>query len=47
MLNILCGLINIVGMLVVFVGLLWTVPLLIVANAYLYKKLVESTEYKV
>ena len=47
LLNILCGLINIVGMLVVFVGLLWTVPLLIVANAYLYKKLVESTEYKV
>lgn len=39
LLNILCGLINIVWMLALFVGLLWTVPVLILANAYLYNKL--------
>lgn len=41
-LNLLCGLINILGVLAIFVGLLRTVPLLMLANAYLYKKMAQT-----
>lgn len=39
-LNLLCGLINIVWFLAVLVWLLRTIPLIMIANAYLYKKIV-------
>lgn len=46
-LNLLCGLINILWILVIFVWLLRTLPLFMIANAYLYKKIVESRKWKV
>lgn len=46
-LNLLCGLINMLWMLVVLVWLLRTIPLFMIANAYLYKKITESRKWKV
>jgi len=37
--GILCWLINILGFIAIFVWLLWTVPLILIANAYLYRKI--------
>ncbi|MFZ2151127.1 MAG: hypothetical protein WAZ12_05275 [Candidatus Absconditicoccaceae bacterium] len=41
--NLLAGLINILGLLALFVGLLWTIPLYMIANAYIYKRILEET----
>lgn len=45
-LGLLCWLINILWFLVILVWLLWTVPLFMIANAYLYKKIIESQKLK-
>ncbi len=45
-LNILCGLINILWILVLVVWLFRTLPLLMIANAYLYKKIMWSQSKK-
>lgn len=44
--GLLLGLINILGFLALFVGLLVTVPLSMVANAYVYRKLLAQTNLK-
>jgi len=41
-LNILCGLINILWLLALFVWLLRTLPLFMIANAYIYKKILAT-----
>ncbi len=46
LLGILLGLINILGLLCVFVGLLITIPLSMVANAYVYRKLLGQANLK-
>ena len=46
LLGILLGLINILGLLCVFVGLLITIPLSMVANAYVYRKLLGRANLK-
>ena len=43
---LLCGLINILWILVVFVWLVRTIPLFMIANAYLYTKILEGSETK-
>lgn len=44
--GLLLGLINVLGFLLLFVGLLVTVPLSMVANAYVYRKLLSQTSLK-
>ena len=44
---LLCGLINILWILAIFVWLLRTIPLFMIANAYLYTKLTTSEKLKV
>ena len=39
--NIIAGLINILWVLAVLVWLIWTIPLAILANAYIYKKIAD------
>jgi hypothetical protein len=40
-LNLLIGLINILGALALLVGLLWTLPIFFIGNALIYKKITE------
>lgn len=44
--NLLAWLINVLWLLALFVWLLWTVPLYMIANAYIYKRILEETEDK-
>lgn len=39
------GLINILGLLALVVWLIWTIPLLLIANAYVYKKIAEAHKH--
>lgn len=41
--NLLAWLINVLWLLALFVWLLWTVPLYMIANAYIYKRILEET----
>lgn len=43
-LQILCGGINILGILAIWLGLFWTLPLFYIANAVFYKKLLAHTK---
>lgn len=45
-LNLLAGLINILGVLALLVGLLWTLPLFFITNAAIYKKITELGKTK-
>lgn len=44
--NLLAGLINILWMLALLVWLLWTIPLYMIANAYIYKRILEINWWK-